>query len=57
LHDDKRGFQHKIIIYDTSLNTGLPTKPNNPVQSVHDYSRLSTKLRSMGSNGLRFLRK
>jgi hypothetical protein len=36
-HDDKRGFQHKIIIYDTSLNTDLPTKPKNPVQSVHDY--------------------
>jgi hypothetical protein len=34
-HDDKRGFQHKIIIYDTSLNTGLAnkTKESRPVGS------------------------
>ena len=56
-HDDKRGFQHKIIIYDTSLNTGPPIKPKNPVQSVHDYTRLSMKLRSMASNDLHLLRK
>ena len=52
----KEDFSIKLL-FITSLNTGLPTKPRNPVQSVHDYTHLCTKLRIMASNDLHFLRK
>jgi hypothetical protein len=56
-HDDKRGFQHKIIIYDTSSNIGLPTIPKNLVQMVHDSTLRCTKLRSLVPNDRHFLGK